>query len=75
MRIIPSPYSNKSEVPRKLKISFEAVFDYLEKTPPGKNNEIQLTDAMREMVKEHAMYGMNCRGALPYYMHNRCASA
>ena len=32
MRIIPSPYSNKSELPLKLKISFEAVFDYLEKT-------------------------------------------
>lgn len=38
------------------------IFDYLEKTPPGKNNEIQLTDAMREMVKEHSMYGLKFEG-------------
>lgn len=38
------------------------IFDYLEKTPPGKNNEIQLTDAMREMVKTHPMYGMKFNG-------------
>lgn len=38
------------------------IFDYLEKTLPGKNNEIQLTDAMREMVKTHPMYGMKFEG-------------
>lgn len=38
------------------------IFDYLEKTPPGKNNEIQLTDAMREMVKTHKMFGMKFNG-------------
>ena len=38
------------------------IFDYLENTPPGKNNEIQLTDAMREMVKNHPMYGMKFKG-------------
>ncbi len=38
------------------------IFDYLEKTKPGKNNEIQLTDAMREMVKEHPMFGMKFKG-------------
>jgi len=38
------------------------IFSYLEKTPPGKNNEIQLTDAMRQMVKEKAMHGMKFRG-------------
>jgi UTP--glucose-1-phosphate uridylyltransferase len=38
------------------------IFDYLEKTLPGKNNEIQLTDAMREMVKDHPMYGMKFNG-------------
>ncbi len=38
------------------------IFDYLEKTLPGKNNEIQLTDAMREMVKHHPMYGMKFNG-------------
>lgn len=34
------------------------IFGYLEKIPPGMNNEIQLTDAMRMMVKEHPMFGM-----------------
>jgi UTP--glucose-1-phosphate uridylyltransferase len=38
------------------------IFDYLEKTPPGKNNEVQLTDAMKEMVKAHPMYGMKFNG-------------
>jgi UTP--glucose-1-phosphate uridylyltransferase len=38
------------------------IFDYLEKTAPGKNNEIQLTDAMREMVKSHPMFGMKFDG-------------
>lgn len=38
------------------------IFDYLDKTKPGKNNEIQLTDAMREMVKKYAMYGLQFKG-------------
>ena len=38
------------------------IFDYLEKTLPGKNNEIQLTDAMSEMVKTHPMFGMKFNG-------------
>lgn len=38
------------------------IFTYLEKTKPGKNNEIQLTDAMRLMVKHKAMYGMKFSG-------------
>jgi UTP--glucose-1-phosphate uridylyltransferase len=38
------------------------IFDFLEKTPPGKNNEIQLTDAMRQMVKTKAMYGLKFNG-------------
>ncbi len=38
------------------------IFDYLENTIPGKNNEIQLTDAMREMVKFQPMYGMKFTG-------------
>jgi UTP--glucose-1-phosphate uridylyltransferase len=33
------------------------IFDYLDRTPKGKGNEIQLTDAMRMMVREKAMYG------------------
>jgi len=38
------------------------IFNYLETTAPGKNNEIQLTDAMREMVKKHPMYGLKFKG-------------
>jgi UTP--glucose-1-phosphate uridylyltransferase len=38
------------------------IFEYLEHTPPGKNNEVQLTDAMREMVKTHPMFGLKFRG-------------
>ncbi len=38
------------------------IFDYLDKTIAGKNNEIQLTDAMRDMVKKYAMYGLQFKG-------------
>ncbi len=38
------------------------IFDYLEKTPRGKGNEIQLTDAMHAMLKEHDMYGFKIDG-------------
>jgi UTP--glucose-1-phosphate uridylyltransferase len=38
------------------------IFNYLENTVPGKNNEIQLTDAMRDMVKKYAMYGLKFNG-------------
>ena len=38
------------------------IFDYLDKTPKGINNEIQLTDAMRLMVKEKAIYGLQFDG-------------
>src|SRR5574344_1811321 len=38
------------------------IFDYLAKTPKGKNNEIQISDAMRLMVKERAMYGYQFDG-------------
>lgn len=34
------------------------IFDYLSRTKPGKGGEIQITDAMRLMVKEHRMYGL-----------------
>jgi UTP--glucose-1-phosphate uridylyltransferase len=38
------------------------IFDFLDKTKPGKNNEIQLTDAMRKMVKTNSMYGLKFTG-------------
>ncbi len=38
------------------------IFDYLARTQPGKGGEIQLTDAMRMMVKDRAMYGKRLEG-------------
>ena len=59
----PSP----AEAPSNLAIASSyiftpAIFDYLERVLPGKNNEIQLTDAMRMMVKNHRMYGLVFNG-------------
>lgn len=59
----PSP----EEAPSNLAIASRyiftpEIFDYLEKVLPGKNNEIQLTDAMRMMVKNHPMYGLVFNG-------------
>lgn len=58
---------SKEEAPSNLAIASRyiftpEIFDYLEKTKPGKNNEIQLTDAMRDMVKRYAMYGLQFKG-------------
>lgn len=38
------------------------IFEYLERTPRGKGNEIQLTDAMRLMLQEVAIYGVTLDG-------------
>jgi UTP--glucose-1-phosphate uridylyltransferase len=38
------------------------IFDYLDHTEPGLGNEIQLTDAMHSMVKDHEMFGYRFRG-------------
>jgi UTP--glucose-1-phosphate uridylyltransferase len=38
------------------------VFDYLEKIQAGVNNEIQLTDALRLMVRDKAIYGYKFPG-------------
>lgn len=38
------------------------IFDHIARTPPGRNGEIQLTDAMRAMVKQRAMYGLRFEG-------------
>jgi UTP--glucose-1-phosphate uridylyltransferase len=38
------------------------IFDYIARTQRGKNNEIQLTDAMRTMVSNRAMYGLQFNG-------------
>jgi UTP--glucose-1-phosphate uridylyltransferase len=38
------------------------VFDCLQQTPRGKNNEIQLTDALRMLLRKRAMYGFRFAG-------------
>lgn len=43
MKIIQSNYSRNSELPLKLKISFEAVFEYLEKIADDKTNYLNQT--------------------------------
>lgn len=39
------------------------IFDFINKIKRGKNDEIQLTDAMRLMVKSNAMFGVRFKGA------------
>ena len=38
------------------------IFDYLKLVQPGKNNEIQLTDAMHLMLQDYNMYGLRFEG-------------
>jgi UTP--glucose-1-phosphate uridylyltransferase len=38
------------------------IFDYIARTKPGKNGEIQLTDAMSAMLRDRAMYGLRFHG-------------
>ena len=56
-----------SEAPSNLAIASRyiftpEIFDYLDNIKPGKDNEVQLTDAMREMVKKYALYGLRFNG-------------
>lgn len=56
-----------SEAPSNLAIAARyafnpKIFHYIERTPPGKNHEIQLTDAMQLMLKDAAMYGFRFDG-------------
>lgn len=38
------------------------IFGYLEKTKPGKNGEIQLTDALKAMAHRHPLYALEFEG-------------
>jgi UTP--glucose-1-phosphate uridylyltransferase len=38
------------------------IFPILRKTKPGKNGEIQLTDALRELAKSSPMYALEVKG-------------
>ncbi len=39
-----------------------AIFDILEQTPPGRNNEIQLTDGMRTLCRQEMMTAVDFEG-------------
>lgn len=38
------------------------IFSYIKKLKPGKNNELQLTDALKEMLKNHEIYAYRFEG-------------
>jgi UTP--glucose-1-phosphate uridylyltransferase len=46
------------------------IFEILERTPLGAGNELQLTDAMREIAKTEGMIGVDFSGTR-YYMGNK----
>jgi UTP--glucose-1-phosphate uridylyltransferase len=56
-----------AEAPSRLAIAARYVltpeiFECIDRTTPGRNNEIQLTDAMRRLVAARAMYGLKFEG-------------
>ena len=58
---------SRNEAPSNLAFAARYVFSadiisYLENTPPGKNNEIQLTDAMFAMLRDKDYYGVKFNG-------------
>lgn len=38
------------------------IFDYLKRTPPGIGNEIQLTDAIQQLITDYPVYAYNFKG-------------
>jgi len=59
----PSPAEAPSDLAIASRYVFTPdIFEYLDRTPRGKGNEIQITDAMRLMVKEKPMYGLQVNG-------------
>jgi len=59
----PSPEDAPSDLAVIGRYVFEPqIFDYLERVEPGKNGEIQLTDAMRMLCKERKLYGLRLSG-------------
>jgi UTP--glucose-1-phosphate uridylyltransferase len=61
----PSP----EETPSTLGVSGRYVlppeiFDYIERTQPGRGGEIQLTDALRQLAREKGLWACVCEGKL-----------
>ena len=64
-RLIEKP--DREEAPSNLAIASRyiftpEIFDFLNQLKPGKNNEIQLTDAMQLMLKDQPIYGLQFEG-------------
>ncbi|MEA3187674.1 MAG: UTP--glucose-phosphate uridylyltransferase [Chthoniobacter sp.] len=59
----PDPATAPSNLVIAARYAFSPkIFDYIAKTQPGKNGEIQLTDAMQLMLQDSAMYGLLFEG-------------
>ncbi|MFK5878592.1 MAG: GAF domain-containing protein [Flavobacteriaceae bacterium] len=54
MKIIPSNYKKNTDLPLKLKISFEAIFEYLEQISKDKNHILYSTS--KELLEEYKQY-------------------
>lgn len=55
------------EAPSRLAVSARyvlspAIFEYLDRTPPGKGGELQLTDAMAAMMANEPLFGLRYEG-------------
>ena len=59
----PSPESAPSRLAFAARYVFTPeIFDALDRTGRGKNNEVQLTDAMQKLLASGSMYGCRVRG-------------
>ena len=59
----PEPEDAPSDLAIAGRYVFTAeIFEHIANTTPGKNDEIQITDAMRRMVGNRAMYGVRFNG-------------
>lgn len=59
----PKPEETASRWALPGRYVFDArIFEFLKETKPGKNGEIQLTDAMAQMLKEHGMRALPVKG-------------
>lgn len=60
MRVIPSNYTKKAELPLKLKISFESIFNYLEEIIEDKNH--YLFHTAKQLLEEYENYSILRKG-------------
>ena len=59
----PSPGEAPSNLAIAARYVFQPeIFNYISMTPRGKNNEVQLTDAMVSLLQNHGMYGLRLSG-------------